>query len=210
MLSLRAATIRLAHENPELRPYLLPLLVETTSRTASMEGWKREEKPGSALPVVYVRKHGGKTFRVAPSSTREGKWVLDVLEMTGWERYSREDGDTPEEAASFLQEGSRTHMAASLKITFDRFKKDTGRLSDGTNGLYTYAKIKNEETDLDQREVLISQSKPGDFWDVQVNLRHKLDWKSVQLGKNIPYEEARELAIRWLKQTPFPSWDAAP
>lgn len=104
MSSLRAATIRLAHENPELRPHLLPLLSKTASRTASMEGWKREEKPGSTYPVVYVRKYGEKTFRVAPSSTRKDKWTLDVLEMTGWERHSREDGDTPEEAASFLDD----------------------------------------------------------------------------------------------------------
>ncbi len=67
-----------------------------------MKGWKKEVKAGAIYPVVYTRTVGGRTYRVAPSSLGTG-WALDILDpFTGWERHAKDDGKTPEEAASFL------------------------------------------------------------------------------------------------------------
>jgi hypothetical protein len=67
-----------------------------------LDGWEKKVKPGSRYPVVYVREQDGETYRVAPS-IRGNKWTLDVYALTGWERHHPKDGDTPEEAASFLR-----------------------------------------------------------------------------------------------------------
>jgi len=53
MSTLRSATLRLAYVRPELRPYLLPLLVETGVRVA-VRKWKDKEKM-----EAYLAEHPG-------------------------------------------------------------------------------------------------------------------------------------------------------